>query len=54
MNGEAINTENQYQKAVSRTMAIFHAEEDSSEFEELTTLLALIKEYELEHITLPI
>jgi len=52
MNWKVIKTEAQYQKAVKRTMKIFHTE-DAVEAEELALLLVLIKDYEDKHIKLP-
>ena len=53
MNWTVIKTEAQYQKAIKRTMAIFHAEERTPEADELALLLVLVKDYEDKHIQLP-
>ena len=53
MNWKVIKTEAAYQKAIKRTMAIFHAEEDTDEADELALLLVLVKDYETKHIHLP-
>jgi HTH-type transcriptional regulator / antitoxin HigA len=53
MNWTVIKTEAQYQKAIKRTMAIFHAEERTAEADELALLLVLVKDYEDKHIQLP-
>lgn len=53
MNWKVLKTEAAYQKAIKRTMAIFHAEEGTSEADELALLLLLVKDYEDKHIHLP-
>ena len=53
MNWTVIKTEAQYQKAIKRTMVIFHAEERTPEADELALLLVLVKDYEDKHIQLP-
>lgn len=53
MNWKVLKTETAYQKAIKRTIAIFHAKEDSPEADELALLLVLIKDYEEKHIRLP-
>lgn len=53
MNWKVIKTEAAYQKAIKRTMAIFHAEEGTPEADELALLLVLVKDYEDKHIHLP-
>jgi HTH-type transcriptional regulator/antitoxin HigA len=53
MNIKVIKTEAAYQKAIKRTMAIFHAEENTPEADELALLLVLVKDYEEKHIHLP-
>ncbi len=50
---KVIKTEAAYQKAIKRTMAIFHAEEGTPEADELALLLVLVKDYEDKHIHLP-
>lgn len=53
MNWKVIKTEAAYQKAIKRTMAIFHAKEGNDEADELAVLLVLVKDYETKHIHLP-
>lgn len=53
MNIKVIKTEAAYQKAIKRTMVIFHAKEGTSEADELAVLLILIKDYEDKHISIP-
>lgn len=53
MNWKVIKTEATYKKAVKRTMAIFHAKENTAEADELALLLVLIKDYEDKHIQIP-
>lgn len=53
MNWQVINTEEQYQTAISRTLEIFYTEEGTPEADELALLLVLVKEYEDKHIHLP-
>ena len=52
-NFKVIKTEAAYQKAIKRTMAIFHAEEGTPEANKLALLLVLVKDYEDKHIHLP-
>lgn len=52
-NIKVIKTEQAYQKAVKRTMAIFQTKEDTPEADELALLLVLIKDYEDKHIHIP-
>lgn len=53
MNWNVIKTEAAYQKAIKRTIAIFHTEEGTREANELALLLVLVKDYEDKHIHLP-
>ncbi len=53
INWKVIRTEAAYQKAIKRTMAIFHAEEGTNEADELALLLVLVKDYEDKYIHLP-
>lgn len=53
MNWKVLNSEEQYQEAITRILAIFHAEEGTPEADELALLLVLVKDYEDKHITLP-
>ncbi len=50
---KVIKTEAAYQKAVKRTIAIFHAKEGTPEADELALLLVLVKDYEDKHISIP-
>ncbi len=52
-NWKVIKTEAQYKKALTKTIEIFHAEEDTKESDELELLLVLIKDYEDKHVKLP-
>ncbi|MEO6131306.1 MAG: helix-turn-helix domain-containing protein [Saprospiraceae bacterium] len=53
MNLKVIRTEAQYQKSMKRAMQIFQAREGSTEADELSVLLLLIKDYEERNITIP-
>ena len=53
MNWTILKTESEYQRAIERTLAIFHANEGTPEADELALLLLLVKDYEDKHITLP-
>ncbi len=53
MNWGVIKNEAQYQKAIKRTMTIFHAVNGTAEADELALLLVLVKDYEGKHIQLP-
>jgi HTH-type transcriptional regulator/antitoxin HigA len=53
MNWKVIKTEEEYQKAVKRTISIFQAEDGTMEEEELALLLVLVKDYEDKNITIP-
>lgn len=53
MDWKVLNTEDQYQKAIARTLEIFHAEEGTAEADELALLLVLVKDYEDKHVHLP-
>lgn len=50
---KVIKTEAQYRKALSRTIEIFHAEENTPESDELELLFMLVKDYENKHVKLP-
>jgi HTH-type transcriptional regulator/antitoxin HigA len=54
MNWKIIRTEEEYQKAIARTLAIFHAEGGTKEADELALLLLVVKEYEDQHIHFPV
>lgn len=45
-NFKIINTEEEYQKVVKRTLLIFHADEGTLEAKELSVLLLLLRDYE--------
>ena len=53
MNWKVLKTEPDYQKAIRRTLKIFHAEEGTPQGDELDLLLVLVKDYEDKHIHLP-
>jgi HTH-type transcriptional regulator/antitoxin HigA len=53
MNWKVLKTESEYQKAIARTIEIFHALEGTPEEDELALLLVLVKDYEDKHIQLP-
>jgi HTH-type transcriptional regulator/antitoxin HigA len=53
MNWKILKTEEDYQKAIKRSMTIFHADEGTSEADELALLLLLVKDYEDKNIHLP-
>ena len=53
MNWKVLKIESEYQKAILRTMDIFHATEGTPEADELALLLVLVKDYEDKHVHLP-
>lgn len=53
-NWKVLKEEAEYKKAIERTIAIFHVEPNSPEFDELELLLVLVKDYEDRNIVLPI
>lgn len=53
MNWKVLKTEEQYQEAIIRTMAIFHADENSPEEDELAQLVLLVRNYEDKHVHMP-
>jgi HTH-type transcriptional regulator/antitoxin HigA len=53
MNWKVLKTETEYKKAVKHAMAIFHAEPNTPEDDELGLLLLLIKDYEERTIQMP-
>lgn len=53
INWKVLKTESEYQKALERTIDIFHVEPNSPDFDELELLLLLIKDYEDKHIQIP-
>jgi HTH-type transcriptional regulator/antitoxin HigA len=50
---KVLRTETDYQKAIKRTLEIFHAEEGTPEDDELAVLLLLVKDYEEKHVVIP-
>jgi HTH-type transcriptional regulator / antitoxin HigA len=50
---KVLKTKTDYQKAIRRTLEIFHAEEGTPEDDELAVLLLLVKDYEEKHVTIP-
>jgi HTH-type transcriptional regulator/antitoxin HigA len=52
MDWKVLKSEEVYQKAVKRALALFHYE-SGTEAEELELLLVLIKDYEDKHISIP-
>jgi HTH-type transcriptional regulator / antitoxin HigA len=48
-----LKTETEYNIALERTIAIFHAEEGTPESDELDILLLLIKDFEDRHYIVP-
>lgn len=48
-----LKSETEYQKAIKRTLEIFHAEEGTPEEDELAVLLLLVKDYEEKHVKIP-
>lgn len=53
MDWKVLSTEDGYQRAIVRTLEIFHAEEGSAEADELALLLVLVKDFEDRHVHLP-
>lgn len=53
MKWKVLKSEVEYQKAIKRTLHIFHATENTSEADELALLLLLVKDYEDKNIKLP-
>jgi len=50
---KVLKTESDYNIALERTIEIFHADENTSEGEELDLLLLLVKDYEDRHYHIP-
>jgi HTH-type transcriptional regulator/antitoxin HigA len=50
---QTLKTEAEYNKALKRTIEIFHSEQGTPEGDELDILLLLVKEYEDEHYPIP-
>jgi len=53
MDWKVIKTEEEYQNAVKRAMAIFQADEGTPLADELALLLVLVKDYEDKHVKIP-
>ena len=53
MNWKILKTEEEYQAAIARTLAIFNCSNNTPESDELAVLLLLVKDYEEKHIQLP-
>lgn len=53
MNWKVIKTKTEYNKAIKRTMEIFHAEDGTPESDELDLLIVLVKDFEDKHIKMP-
>ena len=53
MNWKVLKTENDYNKATARLMEVFHAEQNTPEYEELALLILLVKDYDERHYPLP-
>ncbi len=52
-NWKVIKTDDDYTKATSRLMEIFHAESNTPEHEELELLIVLVKDYDDKHFVIP-
>jgi HTH-type transcriptional regulator/antitoxin HigA len=50
---KVLKTKSEYEKALARTIEIFHSDENTSEGEELDLLLLLVKDYEDRHYHIP-
>jgi HTH-type transcriptional regulator/antitoxin HigA len=50
---KVLKTEEEYDKALERTIEIFHVDKNAPEFEELELLLLLVKDYEDRHYHIP-
>ena len=48
-----LETKEEYQKAINRTLDIFDVKEGTAEAEELSLLLLLVKDYEDKHVQIP-
>lgn len=53
MNWKVLKTEEDYNKASLRLMEIFHAEPNTSLFDELDLLTILVKDYDDRHYSMP-
>lgn len=53
MNRTILKTEEEYNKASCRLMEIFHAEPNTSEYDELSLLILLVQDYDNRHYSLP-
>ena len=54
MNWKVLKTEKDYNNASNRLMEIFHAEQGTTEGDEMELLSVLIKDYDDKHYSLPI
>ena len=52
-NWRVLKSEEEYDKALERTIEIFHAKKSSPEFDELELLLLLVNDYEDRHFHIP-
>lgn len=53
MKWKVLKTEDDYDKASMRLMEIFHAKENTAEFDELDLLIVLVKDYDDKYYRLP-
>lgn len=53
MNWTILKTEEDYNRASERLMEIFHAEPNTSEYDELSLLILLVQDYDNRHYSLP-
>ena len=53
MKWKVLKTEDDYDKASTRLMEIFHAKENTAEFDELDLLIVLVKDYDDKYYRLP-
>ena len=53
MNWKVLKTEAQYQRAIKRSLKIFHAANGTPQYDELELLLVLVKDFEDKNIKLP-
>jgi HTH-type transcriptional regulator/antitoxin HigA len=52
-NRKVLKSEKEYDRALNRTIEIFHADKNTPEGKELDLLLPLIMDYENRHYTIP-
>ena len=53
MNWKVLKTEKDYNDATNRLMEIFHAEQGTTEGDEMELLMVLVKDYDDKHYVLP-